>query len=228
MKVDGDYTGKFADPFYGYDPTVEMMQKTTSWAVFAQDEWQIADAWKLIGGVRYWKDDREGGYFGTAAGIDGLDGPVTIIFNKHEVSPLGSSITPGDATRSFDGVTARVQVDWKPTDDLLWYLSYNRGSKSGGFTFSTGTPLRSGRQPGNPRAFLEGMPFKPETLDAYELGMKSTLGGTTTLEHQRVLLRLHRLPGVRAGTVRSRRSINLDANETGLEAELTSRPLDRD
>jgi hypothetical protein len=34
----GDYTGKFADPFYGYDPTVEIMQKTTSWALFAQDD----------------------------------------------------------------------------------------------------------------------------------------------------------------------------------------------
>ena len=43
MKVDGDYTGKFADPFYGYDPTVEMMQKTTSYAAFAQDEWQFAE-----------------------------------------------------------------------------------------------------------------------------------------------------------------------------------------
>jgi iron complex outermembrane receptor protein len=54
MKVDGKYTGKFATPFYGYDPTIEMSQKTTSYAVFAQDEWQFADAWKLIVGARYW------------------------------------------------------------------------------------------------------------------------------------------------------------------------------
>ncbi|HEX7374004.1 MAG TPA: TonB-dependent receptor, partial [Steroidobacteraceae bacterium] len=126
MKVDGQYTGKFADPFYGYDPTVEMSQKTTSYAVFAQDEWSFAEDWKLIAGLRYWSDEREGTYFGTAPGIEGLTAPVTIIFNQHEVSPLGSSITPGDAKHSFDGVTARLQMDWKPTDDLLLYASFNR------------------------------------------------------------------------------------------------------
>ena len=81
MKVDGEYTGKFADPFYGYDPTIEMMQKTTSFAAFAQDEWQFAEAWKLTGGLRYWHDEREGGYFGTAPEVPGLSAPVTIIFN---------------------------------------------------------------------------------------------------------------------------------------------------
>jgi iron complex outermembrane receptor protein len=224
MKVDGDYTGKFASPFYGYDPTVAMMQKTTSYALFAQDEWQFADAWKLIAGVRYWNDDREGGYFGTAPEVPGLSAPVTIIFNKHEVSPLGSSITPGDATRSFDGVTARVQVDWKPTDDLLWYLSYNRGSKSGGFTFSTGTPFDPDGSLTNPRAFLEGMPFKPETLDAYELGMKSTLGGTTTLNMSAFYYDYKDYQAfAQYGPIQT--VVNLDAHETGLEAELASHPL---
>jgi iron complex outermembrane receptor protein len=225
MKVDGDYTGKFADPFYGYDPTIEMMQKTTSWALFAQDEWQFADAWKLIAGVRYWKDDREGGYFGTAPEVPFLSAPVTIIFNKHEVSPLGSSVTPGDATHSFDGVTARVQLDWKPTDDLLWYLSYNRGSKSGGYTFSTGTPYDPDGSQDTPRAFLEGLSFKPETLDAYELGMKSTLGSTTTLNVSAFYYDYTDYQAfAQVGPIQT--VINLDANETGLEAELTSRPLD--
>jgi iron complex outermembrane receptor protein len=224
MKVDGDYTGKFATPFYGYDPTVEMMQKTTSWAIFAQDEWQFADAWKLIAGARYWSDDREGGYYGTAPEVPGLSAPVTIIFNKREVSPLGSSITPGDATRSFDGVTARVQVDWKPTDALLWYLSYNRGSKSGGFTFSTGTPYDPDGSQAVPRAFLEGLYFKPETLDAYELGMKATLGGTTTLNMSAFYYDYKDYQAfAQYGPIQT--VVNLDAHETGLEAELASHPL---
>ncbi|MDH5273234.1 MAG: TonB-dependent receptor, partial [Gammaproteobacteria bacterium] len=181
MKVDGDYTGKFATPFSGYDPTIEMSQKTTSYAVFAQDEWQFADAWKLIVGARYWSDEREGTYFGTAPEVPGFSAPVTIIFNQNEVAPTGGSITPGDAKNSFDGVTARVQLDWKPTDDLLLYGSFNRGSKSGGYTFSTGTPYDSDGSLTVPRKFLEGMPFDEETLDAFELGAKTTLGDSTTL-----------------------------------------------
>ena len=42
MDVDGDYTGKFADPFYGYDPDVAFSQQTTSYAAFFQDEWSFA------------------------------------------------------------------------------------------------------------------------------------------------------------------------------------------
>jgi iron complex outermembrane receptor protein len=225
MNVDGEYTGKFATPFYGYDPTVEMSQKTTSYAIFAQDEWQFADAWKLIVGARYWSDDREGTYFGTAPEVPGLSAPVTIIFNQREVSPTGGSITPKDAKNSFDGVTARVQLDWKPSDDLLLYASFNRGSKSGGYTFSTGTPYDPDGSLTIPRAFLESMPFDAETLDAFELGAKATLWDTTTLN---VAAFYYDYSDYQAfaqfGPVQT--VINLDAETTGLEAELTSRPVE--
>jgi len=224
MKVDGEYTGKFATPFYGYDPTIEMSQKTTSYAVFAQDEWQFAAAWKLIVGARYWSDEREGTYFGTAPEVPGLSAPVTIIFNQNQVLPTGGSITPKDAKNSFDGVTARVQLDWKPTDDLLLYGSFNRGSKSGGYTFSTGTPYDPDGSLTIPRAFLEGMPFDEETLDAFELGAKTTLGSSTTLN---VAAFYYDYSDYQAfaqfGPVQT--VINLDAETTGLEAELTSRPI---
>ena len=87
MDVDGDYIGKFADPFYGYDPTVEMGQQTTSWAVFAQDEWAFADAFELIVGARYWSDEREGSYYGTAPEVPDLSAPVTIVFNDARSLP---------------------------------------------------------------------------------------------------------------------------------------------
>ncbi len=225
MQVDGDYTGKFATPFYGYDPTITMSQKTTSYAVFAQDEWQFADDWKLIVGARYWNDEREGSYFGFAPEVPGLSAPVTIIFNQNEVFPGGSGISPGDASNGFDGVTARVQVDWKPSDDLLLYGSFNRGSKSGGYTFSTGTPYDPDGSSTIPRSFLEGIPFDEETLDAYEVGAKSTLGDSTTLN---VAAFYYDYSDYQAfaqfGPVQT--VINLDAESMGLEAELMSRPLD--
>ena len=71
MDVDGDYIGKFADPFYGYDPDVAFSQETTSYAAFFQDEWSFSERWKLIGGLRYWHDTREGAYFGVGAGSSG-------------------------------------------------------------------------------------------------------------------------------------------------------------
>ncbi len=183
MDVDGDYIGKFASRFYGYDPDVSFTQETTSFAVFFQDEWSFAERWKLIGGLRYWDDSREGAYFGNAPAIPDLGQPRSRSSSgRNEIFPLGEHRHDrATRTQSFDDFTARLQLDYRPNDDVLWYLSYNRGSKSGGFTFSTGTPFDP-----NQVAFLEGLVFEPETLNAYELGMKSSLaGGTVDAEHRR-------------------------------------------
>ena len=222
MKVDGKYSGKFADPFYGYNPDVFFSQKTKSWAVFAQDEISFTESLKLIAGLRYWHDTREGDYFGNAHAIPGLGQPeVTIIFNQDEIFPLGSSVTPGDAKTSFDDVTARLELDYRPSDDMLWYFSFNRGSKSGGYTFSTGTPFDP-----NQLAFLEGISFDPETLDAYEVGLKSTLGGRATLNLSAFYYDYKDYQAfAQVGPVQS--VINLDATAKGLEAELNAHPTDR-
>jgi len=226
MDVDGDYTGKFADPFYGYDPDVAFSQKTTSYAAFFQDEWSLNDRWKLIGGLRYWNDEREGAYFASAPAVPGLSVPVTIIFNKNEIFPnttdqTGVLVTPSDAKASFDDFTARLELDYKPNDDLLFYASYNRGSKSGGFTFSTGTPYG-----GTEVDFVNGIPFDPETLNAYEVGMKSNLaGGTTTLNVSAFYYDYKDYQAFsQISTVQT--VVNQDATAQGLEVELNAAPTD--
>ena len=227
MDVDGDYTGKFADPFYGYDPDVAFSQQTTSYAAFFQDEWSFNDRWKLIGGLRYWNDSREGAYFASAPAVPGLSVPVTIIFNKNEIFPnttdqTGVLVTPGDADATFDDFTARLELDYKPNDDLLFYASYNRGSKSGGFTFSTGTPYG-----GTEVDFVNGIPFDPETLNAYEVGMKSNLaGGTTTLNVSAFYYDYQDYQAFsQISTVQT--VVNQDATAQGLEVELNAAPTDR-
>jgi len=220
MRVDGDYIGKFADPFYGYDPDVAFSQKTTSYAIFAQNEWSFSERWKLITGLRYWHDTREGAYFGSAPAVPGLTPAVTIIFNQNEIFPGGSSITPGDAKTSFDDVAGRLEIDFRASDDVLVYASFNRGSKSGGYTFSTGTPYSP-----NEAAFLEGIPFEPEVLDAFEVGMKSTLGDNTTLNLTAFYYDYSDYQAfAQVGPVQS--VINLDAEASGLEVELNSRPME--
>ena len=219
MRVSGAYTGKFADPFYGYDPDVEFSQKTDSWAAFAQNEWRINDRFKLTAGARYWNDKREGAYFGSAPDVPGLTPPVTIIFNRNQVSPGGSAITPADARRSFDDVTARLQLDYKPSEDLLWFISYNRGSKSGGFTFSTGTPYSP-----NEQAFLEGIPFKPEVLNSAEIGFKSTFDNRIVFNASAFHYQYDDYQAfAQFGPVQT--VINLDATAFGVEAELTAKPV---
>jgi iron complex outermembrane receptor protein len=58
---------------------------------------------------------------------------------------------------NFDPWTWRAALDHQFTSDVLGYVSYNRGFKSGGYNL------------GNPGTAA----FLPETLDAYETGLKS-------------------------------------------------------
>jgi iron complex outermembrane receptor protein len=132
------------------------------------------------------------------------------------------TVTPSDADATFDDVTARLQLDYRPNDDLLWYLSYNRGSKSGGFTFSTGTPFDP-----NQVAFLEGLVFEPETLNAWELGMKSSLAGGTVMLNMAAFYYDYEDYQAFAQLGPIQTVVNQDAEATGLEIELNAYPTDR-
>lgn len=62
-----------------------------------------------------------------------------------------------DAHKVFDKLTWRLALDHHFNDDLLGYVSYNRGFKSG--VYNTLPP--------------NATPVAPEVLDAYEIGMKT-------------------------------------------------------
>ncbi|MDB6046387.1 MAG: hypothetical protein JWM63_4938 [Gammaproteobacteria bacterium] len=78
-------------------------------------------------------------------------------------------------SRTYEKPTWRVALDHRFTDDILGYVSYNRGFKSGGYnTHSADNP-----------------PYNPETLDAYEIGAK-----TEWLAHQVLSGEYDSLPAV--------------------------------
>lgn len=75
------------------------------------------------------------------------------------VGPPGALAPAGGNKTSFDKPTWRIAADYEFVPQVHGYVSYNRGIKSGGFDILN---------PG-------GQPFRPETLDAYETGLKSQL-----------------------------------------------------
>jgi iron complex outermembrane receptor protein len=124
-------------------------QTTQSWAGFAQATREILPATHLTIGLRYTNDHRE-----LKADAILVGGP-----------PVPAANSPQSA--SWSKVTDRIVVDHQFADDLMAYVGYNRGFKSGLF---------------NPVVFPGakiGAPVAPEVLDAYTLGAKSEY-----LEHQ--------------------------------------------
>jgi len=75
----------------------------------------------------------------------------------------GAAVNPirnvTDTEASWGKLTWRLALDHTITDDLLVYGSWNRGFKSGGYAVAN----------------LTNPPINPETLDAYEVGLKSEL-----------------------------------------------------
>lgn len=243
MKVDGDYTGQFADPFYAdvfgdpafaYIPVITANQHTKSYAVFLQDEFKATERLSVIAGLRYWKDQRRGAYYG-----DEPSNGIHIAFDSTQV--VGTSfdvpfpedtvpitLTPADADRDFDDVTARLELDFRINENFMLFTSYNRGSKSGGFSFSTGTPFADAPDFGVPNGtdaqFLNGIPFDPEVLNSFEVGFKSTLGGSTTFNANAFYYDYEDYQAfVQLGV--NQTVINLPATAYGLEAEVNSQPV---
>jgi iron complex outermembrane receptor protein len=224
MNIDGHYTASYAFPLlFDLVPEVHFKQKTISYAAFAQDEWTLPDDFKAIFGVRYWHDERKIDY----VAVDNTGEEV--IFNTGEVyaydgatgMPVTSGITvkPSDADKQFSDYSMRAELDYHPNPDLLVYGSFNRGTKSGGFTLSTATPTA-----GYEVSFVNGIPYKQEVLNAFETGAKLTLPLHSTLnltayyydyEHYQAFAEYGLVETV----------INLPAQEEGFEAEFVTHPI---
>ena len=224
MIIDGHFRAKYATPFDLYDPLVVFTQKTESYAFFAQDEYKLSDKLKFIGGLRFWHDHKIGNYTASEffSGFTLHYGPDGISYNDPTgTTPLtGVTATPADARPSFSAVTARAELDYKPAENLLVYASYNRGSKSGGFTFSTGTPVLG-------QAVIDtinGIAYRPETLNDFEVGLKSTLAPGTTLNLAAYYYDYQNYQAfVQVGFTQAVR--NLPAKAGGVEAEFTTHPI---
>ncbi|MDG1233050.1 MAG: TonB-dependent receptor [Pseudomonadales bacterium] len=135
--------------------TTEFEQLSKSTAIFGQVEWPLHDRLKVTAGLRYTDDDKSysGGSF------------IPI----EPYGPYGVDLAPtfwdlpleGSEKLREDNVSGKVNLDWLYRPGLLFYLSWNKGYKSGGFDGSTITDAS---------AFT---PFFSETLYAWETGIKS-------------------------------------------------------
>lgn len=174
-------------------------QEAESFSIFTHDIFDLTDRLSVTVGARYVEETKDG-YFDqidasspacqavvngalngafTAAGL----GPYALSIVGATCLPFTASVDltiPGTSTlastvlplpREFNGrfkdseVTYTAQLSYKPNDDVLIYGGFSHGFKSGGFNLdSTAAELGA-----DPR-------FASEKVDAYEAGVKSTIG----------------------------------------------------
>ncbi len=139
-------------------PRAQHIQDTDSIAVFAQVTYDITDRLSITPGIRYTDETKK---FWIRA--DQLaEQFVPDYFSKDLGDVLFNFVPETNAKESWGEVSGKLSVDYKVSDDMLVYLSWSHGFKSGGFRLPVTRPD------------LAGTTVDPENLDAWELGVKSS------------------------------------------------------
>ncbi len=158
--------------------------KTDSYAAFAHLDFNVTDAWTLTAGGRYSLERKQ--FLGGQADLNGfsykISGCLDPNGSAHSYIPaipvgptcqqaLGFPVA-GDPLRYFPNVwdhqdwnvfTPTVGTQYQFTPDVMGYLSWSKGFKSGGWTTRLSAPIST---PDLAR-------FNPEYDQTYEIGLKS-------------------------------------------------------
>ena len=122
-------------------------------ALFGQVNYKLTDALSLTAGLRY-SDEKKTDLLRNSTLIP--DTELLGLFTARPIPPA-TAATTRDVARSWDAWTPRLGLEWRPSTDALYYVSYSKGFKSGGFNdLSVVNP-----------------PFNPEYIDSYEIGAKT-------------------------------------------------------
>ena len=125
-------------------------QETTSYAVYGQMDWQVAEKWTVTAGLRWTREEKE-----FVAGQAYLS---NVARQLNRVFPQGFADLENDWTE----VSPKVGVTFDVNEDSILYFSYAEGFHSGGF-FGVNQNI----------ADFERDQYDPEFAKTYELGYKS-------------------------------------------------------
>jgi len=185
-----------------------------SYAGFGEAYYSLTRDVKLTGGIRWTSDHK---HF--------IDIPSELVSQGYGYMPTGV------VDQKWNQLTGRLAANWTPkldfTDQTLVYGSFAHGYKAGGANppganlFAYGVEFTGGVT-GVP---IHPLTFKPEFVDAYELGSKNTLlDGAMTLNGD---VFFYNYKGYQISRIVDRTAINdnFDATVKGAELEAMYEPL---
>jgi len=134
------------------------------WAVFADLTWTPIDNLDIMYGVRYTEDSKE-------MGIKVLDSGGYLGNNFNFEYSIPEFVY--DKT-TWSDTTQRIAANYQLSDEVSIYANYSQGYKSGGYS-TYGAILVDADEDGVADAGTKPESFAPETVDSFELGIKTKL-----------------------------------------------------
>lgn len=155
---DADQLINIADPLVRFRNLFST--DSSSYAVFAEGNYQLSERLSLTMGLRYTQDEKD--FSAQTLCRDGIGFAFLC-------DPNGAYLPLTTASESWSSVDPRVGVKYRFNPDWMAYATYSTGYKSGGFNARANNPEQ-----------VE--PFDPETVTSYEIGTKGQLAdGRLTL-----------------------------------------------
>jgi outer membrane receptor protein involved in Fe transport len=158
-------------------------QNSESLAFFTNNSWRFSEALELTVGLRYTMDSKNSTARFENVGTNGAVCAAALA-NLTPASAKGLLCLPWEnpffsglvTHQDFDDddLSGTAKLAWHANDNIMAYVSYARGYKAGGFNLDriqSATGLPSGAAGVIPVADTF---FPAETVDSYELGMKTT------------------------------------------------------
>jgi iron complex outermembrane receptor protein len=173
----------------GAQITDNYRQTSRNYALFTHNSFAVTDALTLTLGVRYTNEKKtlDASFSDNNVMCRTLSAlPTTnALYGAGQLACIIPSVPNGrisqnDSTRKEDEFTGTGVISFKPNDDVLTYASFSRGYKAGGFNLDRNSLYRLGRTGNsNGNRAIDGtafdtnaLQFKPEMVDAYEIGLK--------------------------------------------------------
>lgn len=113
-------------------------------SIFAQGDYQFIDRWFLTLGLRYTWEEKS-----------------AVIARGNNCDSNFNCVFPFRDEESWDNTSPKIGLNWQINDDVLAYVSWTKGFRSGGYNTRTNGATES---PG---------PYDAETVKAYEAGVKT-------------------------------------------------------
>ncbi len=149
----------FQDPYADHE--------REAWAIFGEIHIDLGERFMLTLGGRYTEEEKK--YAGrTFFGGDDFAGYIPgteddfFIFGQ----PIWIPIDAAAGSEKWEEFTPKVGLDFRVNDDVLTYISYSEGFRSGGFN-------------GRNQNLANIGPFDPEFVENWEIGMKGDFADST-------------------------------------------------
>ncbi|ROU09475.1 TonB-dependent receptor [Lysobacter enzymogenes] len=198
--------------------------ETKSAAIFGEGYFQLRDNLRLTAGVRFTNDRKITTPYPTQTLLADSTGTAGVpqLFGGY----VGAGYPAlAKIRQTWNEPTGRLVLDWSPdlswTDSTMFYASVSRGYKAGG-TNSPGIGA-------NPAAlsFEQRDPeFKPEFVNAFELGMKNVMAGGKFVLNGTLFYNDYKDYQVSQIQDRATLNENFDAKTWGAELEAVWRPTE--